>query len=117
MHGGSVAKFAKSVKHIMVTKRHRLISNLVICVGLAIAVVSCYALIHQHDHQELAQTMLVFGSSLMFFGFCYHLWSKGYNPAWGLSFFLIGPIAFIIFALLPNKVETENKKNTRISGK
>jgi Flp pilus assembly protein protease CpaA len=84
----------------MTLKKRRRICNSVICIGFVIALVALY---FNHGHQDSAVPAMVLGSSLIFFGFCYYLWSKGYNPVLAFLFFFIGPIAFIVFWMLPDK--------------
>jgi hypothetical protein len=51
----------------------------------------------------LAGPLLIAGFVLMFAGFWFHVQAKGYNPVWTLLIFLLGPLAFLVLFILPDR--------------
>jgi len=91
--------------NVIMRMKHRHISYLFTCVGFAIAFLAGRTLLNGQNHVLLARTSLVFGIITIIIGFCCYVRSKGYHPAWGLSLLIIGPCAFLIFFLLPERKE------------
>jgi hypothetical protein len=83
--------------------RSRRWSDITSGLGFALIVFACYLLGYGKGPEELAWPSLIIGSFLMFASFWFYLRAKGYNPAWALLFFVVGPLLFFIFFFLPDR--------------
>jgi hypothetical protein len=71
--------------------------------GFAFALLAAWFLIYRDGYGSLAWPLLALGCGSMFVGFWCCIGAKGYNPAWALLLFVVGPLLFFVFFFLPDR--------------
>jgi hypothetical protein len=88
----------------MHTKNRRW-SDLTSGLGFGLVLFACWLGIYRDGYGPLAWPLLAVGCISMFAGFVYYVLAKGYHPAWAFLILLLGPAAFLVFFLLPDRHE------------
>jgi hypothetical protein len=85
------------------TSRRR--SDVASLFGFAAFVVALWLLVCKDGYQSFAWPLAALGLLSMFVGFFYYIRAKGYYPAWAFLIFLVGPPAFLVFFILPDRAK------------
>lgn len=80
------------------------LSNIATIAAVVFGGVGVYLLLTQSDaYRNLGRVLVFFGCLMFEVGFWCYLKAKGYHPAWVLLSVCFGPMALLVFMILPDR--------------
>jgi hypothetical protein len=84
-------------------QKSRRTSDFAAALGTVAIVLGVWIAVYREGFAILIWTLFILGLLSLFISLWSYIHAKGYNPAWALSFFLVGPLVFLWFLLLPDR--------------